>query len=310
MQILTEIARSSGKHFRYGDGFMIQCPAHDDKTPSCKIWEGPDGGVRFHCFAGCDWQACRDGAVKLGYLDAFRPKCIEGSIARQYRARQQLNAKHQRVAAELEQAKKATAAANQIWGGTVHAYETPTTVYLRKTRCISVEIPPQVIRHHPAMWHPDTLGSFPAMLCEVWNWDEGTLSGIHATYLKPDGTKADLSPGKIMRGCIKGAGVWLGKPAGMLNVCEGVETALSVFEMTGVATVAALSTSNMAALILPKTVTSVVIAADHDAPGLKAAQTAAVKFIQQGIKTRITVPPKQGDDWNDVLRQKAERSAA
>lgn len=187
--------------------------------------------------------------------------------------------------------------------------ETPTKIYLTIERGISINIP-EVIRHHPGVSHPYENGLHQAMICKVWKWDKGTLCAVHITFLNANGTKANPSPNKIMRGRIKGAGVWLGEPMDRLNIAEGVETALSVFELTGVPTVAALSTSNMSALILPKTVTSVVIAADHDTPGLKAAQKAAAKFIEQGIKTRITVPPEKGSDWNDVLQMQAKRSAA
>ncbi len=188
--------------------------------------------------------------------------------------------------------------------------ETPTRIYLQKTRNISVEIPPLTIRHHLGAPHPYENGLHHAMVCRVWKWDENSLCGVHITYLNAEGTKADFTPNKIMRGKIKGAGVWFGDPTDKLNIAEGVETALSVFEMTGVATVAALSTSNMAALVLPETVKHVTIAADHDVPGMKAAQAAATNFIQLGLKTQITVPPNKGDDWNDILQRQAGRCAA
>jgi len=148
------------------------------------------------------------------------------------------------------------------------------------------------------------------MVCKVWQWGEQSLCGVHITYLNNDGTKADLNPNKIMRGRIKGAGIWFGKPNDKLNIAEGIETALSVWEMTDIPTVAILSTGNMAALILPNTVRRITIAANHDTPGIKAAQAAAIKFIKLGIKTQIKIPPTKGDDFNDVLQQQTLRSAA
>ena len=35
------------------DGWLVLCPAHPDKTPSCSVTRGPDGTVRVKCF-GCD----------------------------------------------------------------------------------------------------------------------------------------------------------------------------------------------------------------------------------------------------------------
>ena len=34
----------------YSNHGMIQCPAHEDRTPSCKTWDGSDGPL-FHCYA-------------------------------------------------------------------------------------------------------------------------------------------------------------------------------------------------------------------------------------------------------------------
>ncbi len=36
-----------------GNGFIILCPAHDDKNPSLSIVEGDDGKVLITCHAGC-----------------------------------------------------------------------------------------------------------------------------------------------------------------------------------------------------------------------------------------------------------------
>lgn len=38
---------------RQGDGLVVRCPVHDERTPSCSVTLGPDGTVRVKCF-GCD----------------------------------------------------------------------------------------------------------------------------------------------------------------------------------------------------------------------------------------------------------------
>ena len=52
-------------HGSYG---MCRCPAHDDRTPSMKVWDGANGDVLCHCFAGCSWEAVKDALRGQGLL--------------------------------------------------------------------------------------------------------------------------------------------------------------------------------------------------------------------------------------------------
>ena len=38
------------------NGWMVRCPAHDDKTPSLSIKQGDDGKALLYCFAGCTFE--------------------------------------------------------------------------------------------------------------------------------------------------------------------------------------------------------------------------------------------------------------
>ena len=93
---------------------------------------------------------------------------------------------------------------------------------------------------------------------------------------------------------------WLGPVARKITIAEGIETALSVMQPTGLPTWAALSTSGMKALKLPRKVREVVIAADGDEPGRKAARALAARFVREGRRVRIMQAP-DGKDWNDIL---------
>ena len=55
-----------------GQGWIVNCPAHEDKSPSLQITEGQDGKVLFYCFAGCKLDAILAGA-ELDYSDILYP---------------------------------------------------------------------------------------------------------------------------------------------------------------------------------------------------------------------------------------------
>lgn len=41
---------------RSGKRWMVRCPAHQDKTPSCSISDDASGKILVHCFSGCPQQ--------------------------------------------------------------------------------------------------------------------------------------------------------------------------------------------------------------------------------------------------------------
>ena len=38
-------------------GYLVRCPAHEDRSPSLSICDGRDGRVLLHCFAGCTFAS-------------------------------------------------------------------------------------------------------------------------------------------------------------------------------------------------------------------------------------------------------------
>ena len=143
----------------------------------------------------------------------------------------------------------------------------------------------------------------------LWTPERSSGIGIHRTYLNSDGSgKADVTPNKMMWGAINGGSVQL-EPAGeMLALAEGVETALSVYQMTGLPTWAGLSAGGIKGLVLPvlPLAQCIYIFADHDPVGLKAADEAANKWVYEGRTIKVIHPPDWGQDFNDVLMKGIE----
>jgi hypothetical protein len=144
-----------------------------------------------------------------------------------------------------------------------------------------------------------------AMVAPVVNVD-GALIRIHKTFLEFDG-KFDFPNPKDERECngaTAGGAVRLADydPDRALVVGEGIETTLSAMQIFGLPGWAALSDSGVAGLDLPPEVRRVVIAIDNDDGGRNAALAADYRWRSQGRLVRLIMPPKEEDDFNDVLR--------
>jgi putative DNA primase/helicase len=110
----------------------------------------------------------------------------------------------------------------------------------------------------------------------------------------------------MMLGPCRGGAVRLADPGDVLMIGEGIETCLAVMEATGHPAWAALSTSGLRTLDLPKDVRDVIVLADGDQAGEMASQDCAVRWKRQGRRVRIACPP-QGTDFNDMLLGRAPR---
>ena len=86
----------------------------------------------------------------------------------------------------------------------------------------------------------------------------------------------------------------------MLMVGEGIETCLAAMQETGHPAWAALSTSGLRTLDLPKSVRDVIVLADGDVPGEAAARDCGLRWKREGRRVRIARPPR-GMDFNDML---------
>ena len=146
---------------------------------------------------------------------------------------------------------------------------------------------------------------FPALLALVTAID-GRHIGIHRTYLNHDGTgKAPVQdPKKMMQalGPIAGAAVRLFPAGHVLGVAEGIETALAASMLHGGLPVwACISASGLQSFVVPDTVNELMIFADHDSAGIKAAKVLQSRYGDK-MTTTIHTPKQAGSDWADVAQ--------
>ncbi len=195
-----------------------------------------------------------------------------------------------------------------IWRASGPINDTPAQAHLRGRR-ITVSLPPS-LRFHPALDYWDTerdepvfRGKFPALIAGITCWPSGGVAAIQAVYLDPKtGGKAEVDSPKKTFGPAKGGAVRLAPHGVRLAICEGVETALSVWQSClGLPVWATVGTAGFGNVVIPRGVKDIIIAADADEAGEAAAQKAAQRFLSEGLRVRIARPPHGAGDFNDAL---------
>jgi putative DNA primase/helicase len=285
------IAKGLGGH-RAGATWMARCPVHDDRAPSLSISSGKDGKVLVRCHAGCEQRDVITALVDRGLWDAMGKSA--GRFAHKRRTR---------IAAKPDlDAKARTEAALAIWQASRGVEATPVEAYLR-SRGLNLPAWP-ALRFHAGLKHPSG-GVWPAMVALVTLGGAGSPIAVHRTFLARDGGgKAPVNTAKMMLGPCRGGVVRLGAPGDVLMIGEGIETSLAAMQATGKAAWAALSTSGLRSLDLPRDVRDVIVLADGDDSGEAAAQDCARRWKRDGRRVRIARPP-QGMDFNDLLTVRA-----
>ncbi len=288
--IAETIARALGGH-RAGAGWTARCPAHDDRTPSLSLTDTKDGKLLVRCHAGCDQKDVIAALCGRGLWGGGRSHAGTWTQRRKPVEREP----------DGDDARR-TERALAIWRSSRPASETPVTTYLGSR---GLHLPPSdALRFHPGLKHSSN-GYWPAMVALVMHGGEGTPVAIHRTFLARDGGgKAFVDPQKMMLGPTRGGAVRLAEPGEVLMVGEGIETCLAAMQASGHPAWAALSTSGLRALDLPKDVRDVIVLADGDAAGEAAARNCALRWKREGRRVRIARPPK-GLDFNDMLTRQA-----
>jgi len=285
MQNAHDIAEALGLK-RSGRAFVGDCPAcgyHDGLTV-----RDYDGDTLFHCF-GCHDQAA--------VLDAFRRAGLWSGETRPDWTPPP--PRHN----DDERAERSKAAAVEIWSRTLPAVGTVVEQYIVGRVPGLTGIPPTL--RFARLKHSPTGLTLPVMVAGVTVWPSRKVEAVHRTYLTEGGKKAPVTQPKMSLGPIACGAVRLAPHGRVLIVGEGIESVLSAMIGSGLPGWAALSTGGLRTLILPYDVSEVLIAADHDQPGLDAAQAAAARWEDEGRCVKIAVPPTPGHDFNDFLGEAA-----
>lgn len=192
-------------------------------------------------------------------------------------------------------------------------------LYFRNRKLGSVLMPLDDVGFHPALAYFDSdrklIGEFPALI-SIIRMPDGRVSSVHRTYITHDGQKAfggDEARKQYQSPStnpVRGGAIRLDKEVGpILNLAEGLETALAVRALTGQPTWSTLNKELLRMVAIPEQVRLVVIWGDRDLS--EGGQEAAIKLMdrirESGKAAVVMLPPfnipegEKGVDWNDVV---------
>jgi len=283
--IAAEIANALGNAHRSGSWWRSRCPVHGSRGATLALRDG-DRALIAVCHAGCS---------RADILAELRQRGLFG------RGSGDSPAPSLRVACD-DDARRMTLA-RRIWGRAQNARETPVVAYLAD-RGITTSLPLS-LRWAPALRRTDGTNG-PAMVARIDSIDD-ELIGISRTWLSRDNRGIWQRRDRAMIGRAGGGAVQLARAAETLMVGEGIETCMAAMQATSMPVWAALSTSGLVSLVLPAIAQEIIILADHDTNGAgeRAANTAAERWLAEGRRVRIAMPPEPGIDFANVLLRRA-----
>lgn len=291
------IAHALGGH-RCGDGYLIRCPVpshgkgRGDKNPSCSIQDGHTT-LLVKCFTGCEARDVLDMLQHRGLLD-HDARDHHGDRRHRPDCRRQLE----------QREPNPDPRGIEIWRNSHPLEGTLGGRYLREHRSLLGPFPPS-LRFIRSAEHPRTGLLLPALVAALSRPD-GEVVAVQLTFLRPvDGRKNPSSTPRINVGKFGTGAVRIDcgrdHPGLQLGLAEGIETALSAQQLSGVPTWATLGGQRLRSITLPRDIREIHIFADNDEPGRVAAEHAAARYTRDGLTVRLRWPPEEFGDWNNYL---------
>ncbi|WP_374469643.1 toprim domain-containing protein [Phenylobacterium sp.] len=241
-----------------------------------------DGRVIAHSFAGQDWREILQDLRRRGLINAAgRPGGGETTTT-----------------SPPLSLRERLARARALWAEGVELGGTPAARHLQR-RAVTGGGP--ALRAHPAVAaavYADQGPCRPALLAGV-RAPDGAICAVEVTYLAANGLTARVrSPRKTIGVLPPGCAVRLDDAASELVVGEGVFTCLSAAEHLQRPAWALLSAGGLSRWSPPPSVRRVLVAADRDRTGLRAARRLAVRLRACGLAVALRLPPRGFSDWN------------
>ncbi|HRO02332.1 MAG TPA: toprim domain-containing protein [Terricaulis sp.] len=279
-----------------GTRALIPGPNHSHKDRSVSLRLTEEGRILIHCFSPKDdWRDVRRALTDLGLLDdeprgEKRDARLSPSLV---------------VAQPLDEER--VARAGRLWEESGPLKHSVAEAYLRRRAVPAGLWGSQALRFHGRMTSLDDRAKRPALVAAISD-AHGALQGVQVTLLSAHGTaKAAVATPRRVIGKLMGGTVRLADAQDELVIGEGIETMLTASDVFGVPAWAALSADNLARLVISLPLRRLIIAADNDEAGMRAAQSLRARMVSSTI-VEIEAAPQGFNDWNDWARAQAPRS--
>ncbi len=279
-----------------GTRALIPGPNHSHKDRSVSLRLTEEGRILIHCFSlKDDWRDVRRALADRGLLDD-EPRADDASMRR---------APSRIVAQPVDEER--VARAGRLWAESTPLKHSVAEAYLRRRAVPAGLWKSTALRFHPRMTSLDDRARRPTLVAAIRD-TQGALQGVQVTLLSAHGTaKAALATPRRVIGKLMGGTVRLADAQDELAVGEGVETMLTASDVFGVPAWAALSADNLGRLILPHPLRRLIIAADNDEAGMRAARSLRARMASSA-RVEIEPAPAGFNDWNDWARAQTRRS--
>ena len=268
------------------------CPFHDENTPSFFVNEAKGVWHCFGCGRGGDAVSLLLEAGADGFLDACGRLAEAGGVGCARPART--------TATDADAHRSRVALARREWRSARPLAGTPAERYLA-ARGLAGNAPGS-LRYGttPANWDERTGAAGPrrpALIAAAQDVD-GRITGIQRVFVDPDRRGFPFRPLRLSLGRIRGSALRLGPAREEIMLTGSLEDGLALMRMFVGATVwASLGEANLAGVVLPPVVRSVILFGDADDPGRAAAGRARAAFEERGLHV-AELFPRLGKDAN------------
>jgi hypothetical protein len=266
-QELVDLVGSLGGTW-HGRTAMCLCPAHADRTPSLSLRQG-DRGILVTCFAGCDREEVLRELQRIPHRGRFTYN---------------------------DAAATKSGNADRLWDEALPVAGTLAERYLVSRGLWPVS---DDLRFHPRCpCRPRPWTTYhPALLIAVRQGPQ--LTAVQRIFLDPITARYRM---KLMLGR-PAAGAWQGGGQGreVLALAEGFETARAFTLLKGLPCWASLGARRLDRLLLPPSLTSLILAVDNDAEGRVAGDKAERAYRRPSLTIERMAPPASFKDWAAVL---------